>query len=157
MSSRTRTDASSTSGVSLPMMTVFTGPIAGNVSVMPSDWKRTTLSVSIGWNTPHAPCQGSVLSSYLRPSNFKPSTYVCIQSLRSLMSLPKSSTKSSPSDCKSDSSMNSAKFASNSSSVSASGRRTISMPSAPILTSSGFSISISKSGSASADKPCGAW
>ena len=158
MSARTRSDASSFSGVSLPMITVFTGPAAGNVSVIPSLWNRTTDSVSIGWNTPQAPSHGSVRSSYLSPSSFRPSTYVCIHSLRSLMSLSKSATSSSPSDCITLSSMYSARFASKlSSPVLGSGVRLISMSPMPIVTASGSSISISTSGSISrASSPMGA-
>ena len=132
------------------MIWVFTGPAAGNVSTIASDWNRTTASVSIGWNTPHAPFHGSVCSERFKPSSFRPLTYASIQSLRLAMSSSKSPSKSAASSDNVPSSMNSARLASNSSPDSSSGSISISKPSIPTLTASGSSISISISGSASA-------
>ena len=72
MSSETRIDDSFLAVVSLPIICVLTGPEDGNVSIMASDWNLTTASDNIGWNTPQAPAQGSVVSSYFKPSSFKP-------------------------------------------------------------------------------------
>ena len=157
MSSRTRVDASSFSGVSLPRICVFTGPAAGNVSMMPSLWKRTTDSVNMGWNTPQAPCHGSVRSSYFKPRSFRPSTYVCIHSLRSPMSFVNSLTSSLPKDSSALVSMYSARLASKSSSESSgAGARSISISPKPILTDSGSSISISIGSISSSSIPRGA-
>ena len=160
MSSSTLDATSFISGVSLPMSLLRTGPWAGNVSVIVSAWKRTTASVIMGWNTPHAPFQGSVRSSICKPSSFRPSTYVFSQSLRPFLSLSMSDTKSPASDCKAPSFMYSAKLSSKPSSPSSSpGVRVISTPSMPIVTSSGSTISISSgdSCSPSASMPMGCW
>ena len=157
MSSSTRTADSFFCGVSRPIIFVFTGPLAGKVSMMVSDWNRTTASVIIGWNTPHAPSQGSVLSSNFKPSSVIPSLYICSQSLREARSLLMSSAKSPAKLCITPSSSTSARFSLKSSSPSLRISR-ISSPSTLSFTASGSSISISMSGSSfsKAAKPSGA-
>ena len=125
--------------------------------MIPSLWNRTTDSVNMGWNTPQAPCHGSVRSSYLRPKSFRPSTYVCIHSLRSPISLVNSPTNSLPNDSNSLEPMYSARFASKSSSLSlGAGARSISISPMPIFTLSGSSISISIGSISSSSIPRGA-
>ena len=112
----------------------------------------------MGWNTPHAPAQGSVRSSNFSPRSVIPSLYIFSQSLRDARSLSMSSVNSPASNCKSPASITSTRFWLKSSSSSASG--SISSSTSPILifTDSGSSISISISGSSSAKalNPCGA-
>ena len=72
MSSRTRSAASSLRRSIAPTILVFTGPRAGNVSVIISDWNRIAASLSSDEYTPHAPDQGSVRSSYFIPSTSSP-------------------------------------------------------------------------------------
>jgi len=140
------------------MIFVRTGPAAGNISVMVSDWNLTTASVIMGWNTPDAPDQGSVRSSYWSPSSFKPSVYAFSQSLRELLSLSMSPDRSPASDCSAPSSISSAKLLLKSS-VPSPGSIEMSKPSMWILTASGstISISIALSSCASSSIPLGAW
>ena len=158
MSSRTRSAASSFSLVCLPMICVLTGPAAGKVSMIVSAWNFTSVSVSRGWNTLHAPGQGSVLSSSFRPSSSSPSTYVSNQSLRELASDSYSPIKSPAISDITFSSKNSARLALKSSSPSVSG----SAPNIIVIPSSGISgsmpsTSVSIPGSSpSASSPCGA-
>ena len=147
MSSSTRVAASFFSGVSRPMICVRTGPLAGKVSMMVSDWKRTTASVIIGWNTPQAPSQGSVRSSNFKPKSVMPSLYIFSQSEREPMSLSISSDRSLASDCKTPSSRISARFSSKSASSSPFSILRTSSPSMLSFIDSGSSISISMSGS----------
>ena len=161
MSSRTRSDAAFFSGVSLPIMSVFTGPAAGNIDIIVSDWNLTRASESSGWNTPHAPSHGSERSSIFKPRSSRPSTYVCIQSLRDEMSESKSPSKSPASSVNSPSDISSARLALKSSSPSPSSMRRIGTPSILSSTDSGSSISISISSgssiSAASSIPMGAW
>ena len=146
MSSRTRSAASSFSLSIAPMISVLTGPAAGNVSMIVSDWNLMAASVSTVENTPQAPVHGSVRSSYFMPRTSRPLTYISTQSLRLAMSASNSPSRSSASLLSSPSSMYSAKLAPKSSPVSSSGMRSISTPSTPIFTPSGSSISISIAG-----------
>jgi len=122
-------------------------------------WKRTTASVIIGWNTPHAPGQGSVRSSYFKPNRVIPSRYASSQSLREAKSLFTSSARSLASDCSTLSSISSARLAWKSSSPS--GLMLSSKSPIFISTSSGSTISISRGSipawSASSSRPWGAW
>ena len=154
MSSLTRSAASFFSVVSLPIIFVLTGPAAGKVSMIVSDWNLTSASERRGCVTPQAPAQGSVRSSSFIPKRSRPSTYVCIQSLRLDRSSSYSSINSLASEDNTDSGSSSAKFISNSSSGASSGSISSSNPSVRNVTSSGSSISISKSGPCS--KPIGA-
>ena len=159
MSSSTRVAASFFSGVSRPIICVRTGPFAGKVSMMVSDWKRTTASVIIGWNTPQAPSQGSVLSSNFKPNKTIPSLYIFSQSEREPMSLSISSDKSLARLSKTPPSKTSAKFSSKSmSSSSPFSIDSISSPSILTFSASGSSTSISISGSSFSKpaSPCGA-
>ena len=156
MSSRTRSAAFSFSGVSLPIICVLTGPCAGNVSRIVSDWNRTAASVSTVENTPQAPAHGSVRSSYFMPSTSRPLTNISVQSLREAMSASTISMMSLLILPSSSSSISSAKFLLKSESPS-------SLPpistSTLISTSSGRPISISKPEESSFNKspsPCGA-
>ena len=49
MSSTTRSIASFFSDVSLPTISPLTGPAAGKVSMMVSDWNLMTASAKTGW------------------------------------------------------------------------------------------------------------
>jgi len=82
MSARTRSAACIFSRVSLPNTLVSTGPLAGNVSITVSDWKRITASRIMGCVTPQAPGHGSLRCSYLSPSSSMPSLSVRSQSSR---------------------------------------------------------------------------
>ena len=123
-------------------------------------WNRTAASVRTVENTPQAPSHGSVLSSYFIPNTSRPLTNISTHSLRELTSPSTSPMMSSAILCSSDSLMNSARLESNSSpsSPSSPGSISISMPSMPMRTPSGFSISISISGAAlnSSSMPRGA-
>ena len=159
MSNSTRTAASCFCKVCLPKILVRTGPCAGKVSVIVSDWKRTTASVIIGWNTPDAPFHGSVRSSYWRPNSFKPSVYAFSQSLREFLSFSMSPAKSPARVSKADWSISSAKLSLNVSSSSSPGRMDIAKPGPSMLTSSGSMISISTASSCSPNSsmPWGCW
>ena len=122
-------------------------------------WNRTAASVRTVENTPQAPFQGSVLSSYFIPKTSRPRTYISVQSLRLLMSASTISMMSLEILASSPSSISSARLASNSTSLTSSGIRSMTTPSIPIFKPSGFSISISTSGpsmGANASKPSGA-
>ena len=144
MSTRTRSAASSLSLSIAPIISVFTGPAAGKVSMIASDWKRIAASASSVENTPHEPLHGSVRSSYRSPSTSKPLTNVSAQSLRLLMSEVTISSRSSASEASALSSISSARLASNSPLSSASGSSVISTLPSDKVTCSGSTISISR-------------
>ena len=143
MSSATRIDASFFSGVSLPTIFVLTGPAAGKVSIIVSDWNLTALSIKSGWKTPHAPGHGSVLSSYRMPRILSPLTYVSSQSLRLERSCSYCPMSSEARLCNSLSFIKSARLASKSSARGRDFSNSTTTPSIPIRTSSGSTISIS--------------
>ena len=161
MSSLTRLAASSFSLVTLPMILVLTGPAGGNVSLIVSAWKRIAASANTVEYTPHASSQGSVRSSYLKPSTSRPLTNVSDHSLRDAVSVSTNSVRSPASVASVPSSMYSAKLSLNSSSPSSasSGTSVIStLPSARV-TISGLTMSISISSASAAPNasmPCGA-
>ena len=159
MSALTRSAASSFSLVSSPKIFVFTGPAEGNVSLIVSAWNRIAASANTVEYTPQAPSQGSVRSSYLKPSTSKPLTKVSAHSLRLSMSDSTMSHISLARELRSLSSNTSAKFSSNSPPIapSASGISVISILPSSSVTLSGFTISISSSPSpTSSSTPFGA-
>ena len=165
MSSLTRLAASSFSLVTLPRIFVLTGPEDGNVSLMVSAWNRIAASASTVEYTPQASSQGSVRSSYLKPSTSRPLTNVSAHSLRVAMSASTSSVRSEDRDWRVPSSMNSARLEEKSSSPDSSfspSRLISTLPSGFSLIStspSGDSSSISSAlgpAPASSSMPCGA-
>jgi 3-isopropylmalate dehydrogenase len=143
----TRFDVIVTDNLFGDLLSDCAGAINGSLGMLPSaalsasgpDGRRRAL---------YEPIHGSVRSSYFMPRTSSPLTYISTQSFLELMSDSTSLIRSEPIFSSSPSSINSAKFASNSgSSMSSSGIRSISRPSRPITTSSGFSIMISITGS----------
>lgn len=152
MSSRTRSAASSLSLSASPIISVLTGPAAGNVSMIVSDWNRMAASVSTVLYTPQAPAHGSVRSSYFIPRTSRPLTYIFTQSSREVMSASTSSSISEAMACRSFSSMCSARFASKAMGASSSGTSptspssTISMaPSTPATACGSMNMRVSSS------------
>ena len=118
---------------------------------MVSAWKRIAASAKTVENTPQAPSQGSVRSSYLNPSTSKPATNVSAQSFLASISASTSPTRSFARIDSALSSIYSAIFAPNSviSSSPSLGINVTSTEPSSIITISGSTISISSSASTS--------
>jgi len=158
MSAFTRLAASSFSRVSSPNIFVFTGPCAGNVSLMVSAWKRMAASANTLEYTPQAPSQGSLRSSYLKPNTSRPRTKVSAHSLRLSRSESILPNNSSATAASWSSSIFSAMLSSNAPVLtpSAPGIMVTSILPSSNVTISGFTISISSCSVSSSSTPFGA-